>query len=443
MLKDDSECSDMQKCLDFIFCKYKVDIYVCGYIYNFQYFCVLGSDIDYVVNLVGLLSCKVKLVEGILFCSFELGFFIFMVDKKELDMYMIDKKGKVIYIVKCIKQGQLFQGKRVYLWYKIVNVFFVMLNIFFLIGGLVFILVGVNGLMDGFVVVVKCFCIFDLVIGFIIVVFGILVFELVISVFFVLNGSVEMVIGNVVGSNIFNVLMIIGCIVLVFFIKVGEGMMSKEILLVIFFLLVFFVCVNDMMLDREVVNVISCFDGFVLLVFFFIFMCYIFVIVCNGVDEVGEEQKIKEMFVWKLVLYIVGGLVGFIFGGQFFVDGVSGFVCLWGVSELVIGLILVVGGIFLLEFVIFVMVVLKKNLGIVIGNVIGSNLFNIFFVLGCSVMVLLFLMGNINNFDLSVLIVFFLLLWLVGWFFCKCIIIWFEGVLMVGCYVVYIVYFIV
>ena len=95
--------SDMQKRLDPILRKHKVDIYACGHIHNFQHLRVPGSDIDYVVNSAGSLSRKVKPVEGTLFCSPEPGFSIFTADKKELDMHMIDKKGKVIYTVKRTK----------------------------------------------------------------------------------------------------------------------------------------------------------------------------------------------------------------------------------------------------------------------------------------------------------------------------------------------------
>ena len=145
-----------------------------------------------------------------------------------------------------------------------------MLNTLLLIGGLALILAGANGLTDGSAAVAKRFRISDLVIGLTIVAFGTSAPELVISVLSALNGSAEMAIGNVVGSNIFNALMIIGCTALVLPIKVGEGTMSKEIPLVILSSLVLFVCANDMMLDREAVNVISRSDGFVLLAFFLI-----------------------------------------------------------------------------------------------------------------------------------------------------------------------------
>ena len=285
-----------------------------------------------------------------------------------------------------------------------------MLNTLLLIGGLALILAGANGLTDGSAAVAKRFRISDLVIGLTIVAFGTSAPELVISVLSALNGSAEMAIGNVVGSNIFNALMIIGCTALVLPIKVGEGTMSKEIPLVI---------LSSLVLMR-----------------------YTFAIARNGADEAGEEQKIKEMPVWKSVLYIAGGLAGLIFGGQLFVDGASGLARSWGVSESVIGLTLVAGGTSLPELATSVTAALKKNPGIAIGNVIGSNLFNIFFVLGCSATVSPLPMGNINNLDLSVLIASSLLLWLVGWFFRKRTITRLEGALMVGCYVVYTAYLI-
>jgi len=317
-----------------------------------------------------------------------------------------------------------------------------MLDTLLLIGGLALILLGANGLTDGSAAVAKRFRISDLVIGLTIVAFGTSAPELVISVLSALNGSAEMAIGNVVGSNIFNALMIIGCTAVVLPIKVGEGTMSKEIPLVILASLVLFFCANDVMLDGSAENVIGRVDGLILLAFFLIFLRYTFAIARNGNEEAGEEQKIKEMPIWKSVLFIVGGLAGLIFGGQLFVEGASGIARSLGVSESVIGLTLVAGGTSLPELATSITAALKKNPGIAIGNVIGSNLFNIFFVLGCSATVSPLSMGGINNLDLTVMIASALLLWLVGWFFKKRTITRPEGVLMIVCYVAYTAYLI-
>ena len=288
------------------------------------------------------------------------------------------------------------------------------MNLLLLIGGLALILIGANGLTDGAASVAKRFRISDLVIGLTIVAFGTSAPELVISVLSSLQGSAEMAIGNVVGSNIFNVLMIIGCTALV---------------LTCF--------ANDCILDGGSRDIISRIDGLVLLGFFLIFMRYTFAIARNGNEDGGEEQKVKELPAWKSALYIIGGLAGLIFGGQFFVDGASGIARSLGVSDSIIGLTLVAGGTSLPELATSVTAALKKNPGIAIGNVIGSNLFNVFFVLGCSASLSPLPMGNINNIDMVVLVGSSILFWLVGWFFKKRTITRIEGGLLVACYIAY------
>ena len=311
-----------------------------------------------------------------------------------------------------------------------------MLNTLLLIGGLALILVGANALTDGAAAVAKKFQISDLVIGLTIVAFGTSAPELVISVMSALGGSADMAIGNVVGSNVFNVLMIIGVTAMVLPIKVGEGILSKEIPLVILASFVLAFCANDILLDSGSANVISRIDGLILLCFFLIFMRYTFAIARNGGEE-SEGEKIKEMPIWKSVLFIVGGLAGLVYGGQLFVDGASGIASALGVSESTIGLTIVAGGTSLPELATSVTAALKKNSGMAIGNVIGSNLFNIFFVLGCSATISPLPMGGINNIDMLVLIGSALLFWLVGWFFKKRTITRVEGALLVMGYIAY------
>ena len=311
-----------------------------------------------------------------------------------------------------------------------------MLDTLLLVGGLALILVGANALTDGAAAVAKRFNISDLVIGLTIVAFGTSAPELVISSMAALGGSAEMAIGNVVGSNIFNVLMIIGVTALVMPIKVGQGTMSKEIPLMILCSLVIAAMANDVLFDGDASNIISRIDGLVLLGFFLIFLRYTFAIARNGGDE-AEGEKIKEMPIWKSVLFIAGGLAGLIYGGQLFVDGASGIASALGVSESIIGLTIVACGTSLPELATSVMAALKKNPGIAIGNVIGSNLFNIFFVLGCSATISPLPMGGINNVDMLVLISSALLFWLVGWFFKKRTITRIEGALLVVCYIAY------
>ena len=319
-----------------------------------------------------------------------------------------------------------------------------MIDTFLLIGGLALILIGANCLTDGAAAVAKKFNISDLVIGLTIVAFGTSAPELVISILSSLNGSAEMAIGNVVGSNIFNVLMIIGCTAIVCPISIGKGTLTNEIPLVILAGLVLLISANDVFLNGMMGNTISRADGLVMLCFFLLFMRYTFAIAKSGGSAEGEEEeKIASMPAWKSTVFILGGLGGLIFGGQFFVDGASGIARSLGVSESVIGLTLVAAGTSLPELATSIMAALKNKAGMAVGNVIGSNLFNIFFVLGCSATVAPLPMGNVGNLDLMVLVSASLLFWITGWFFKNKTITRPEGALMVLCYVGYLVYLII
>lgn len=316
-----------------------------------------------------------------------------------------------------------------------------MINILFLIGGLLLILLGANGLTDGAASVAKRFNIPSIVIGLTIVAFGTSAPELTVSVSSALKGSADLAIGNVVGSNVFNTLMIVGCTALFAPIAVTRNTLIKEIPLCILSAIVLFICANDILLDGSSENVISITDGWVLLCFFAIFLSYTFAIATGG-NQAEEGEEIVQMPIWKSVLYIAGGLAGLIIGGNFFVDGASGIARNLGVSESVIGLTLVAGGTSLPELATSIVAALKKNPEIAIGNVIGSNLFNIFFVLGCSASITPLHLAGINNIDLLTLIGASLLLWLVGVFFGKRTITRIEGSLMVLCYVAYTVFLI-
>ena len=137
------------------------------------------------------------------------------------------------------------------------------------------------------------------------------------------------------------------------------------------------------------------------------------------------------------MLYIIGGLAGLIFGGQWFVEGAGNIARSLGVSESVIGLTLVAGGTSLPELATSVVAALKKNPEIAIGNAIGSNLFNIFFVLGCSASITPLSLSGITNFDLLVLVGSGVLLWLFGLFFAKRTITRIEGSILILCYIAY------
>ncbi|MBR5332183.1 MAG: calcium/sodium antiporter [Muribaculaceae bacterium] len=313
------------------------------------------------------------------------------------------------------------------------------LNILFLIGGLVLILLGANCLTDGASSVAKKWGVSDLVIGLTIVAFGTSAPELVISSLSAINDSAELAIGNVVGSNLFNVLMIIGCVSLVMPIKVDKSIMSNEIPLVILSALAMLFCANDIILNGGTANLISRADGLILLLFFAIFMRYTFSIATKG-DCDDNTEEIKTMSGIKASLFIIGGLAGLIFGGQFFVDGASGIALSMGVSESIVGLTIVAAGTSLPELATSLTAAFKKNSGMAIGNVIGSNIFNSFFILGCASTISPLPMGSITNFDLLSMVGASILFFTFGWLFKQRTITRIEGAIMVACYIAYTTY---
>lgn len=310
------------------------------------------------------------------------------------------------------------------------------MDILLLIGGLLLILLGANGLTDGAASIARRFRIPSIVIGLTIVAFGTSAPELTVSISSALKGSADIAIGNVVGSNIFNTLMIVGCTALVAPIVITGNTLRKEIPLCILSSIILLICANDVLLNHADRNVLTTTDGLLLLCFFVIFLGYTFAIASNGSNP-DHEEEIKQLPIWKSTLYIIGGLGGLIYGGQWFVEGASNIARSMGISESIIGLTLVAGGTSLPELATSVIAALKKNPEIAIGNVIGSNLFNIFFVLGCSATITPLGLSGITNFDLLTLVGSGILLWLFGLFFARRTITRIEGSVLVLCYIAY------
>lgn len=311
-----------------------------------------------------------------------------------------------------------------------------MIDSIILIGGLALILIGANILTDGAAAVAKRLHIPTIVIGLTIVAFGTSAPELTVSISSAINGTADIAMGNVVGSNIFNTLMIVGCTAMVTPIIITRNTLRKEIPLCVLSSLALLVCANDVLLDGGVANIISATDGLLLLGFFAIFLGYTFAIAGGG-NGSDDTPEIKPMAWWRAVVYIIGGLAALIFGGSLFVDGATGIARALGVSESVIGLTLVAGGTSLPELATSIVAALKKNPEIAIGNAIGSNLFNIFLVLGCSATITPLRINGITNFDLLTLVGSGVLLWIVGLFFAKRTITRIEGAIMVLCYIAY------
>lgn len=316
------------------------------------------------------------------------------------------------------------------------------LNIVLLIVGLLLILGGANYMTDGAAALAKRMGMSDFLVGLTIVSMMTSAPELVVSITSAVNASTEMAIGNIVGSNIFNILVIVGICAMIKPIKVTSGIMVNEIPLVILSSVVLLVMGCAPFLDGFPMELTRG-DGLLLLLFFLVFMRYTFASAkkAPASDPVSQDSsRTKPLPLWKTLCFIFGGLAGLVFGGQWFVDGASGVARSLGWSDGLIGLTILAAGTSLPELATSAVAATRGFPGICLGNVIGSNIFNIFFVLGCTATVMPLQFGNINIVDLIVLAAASVLLWLAGWFFGKRTITRGEGCCFVMLYIAYIVY---
>lgn len=317
-----------------------------------------------------------------------------------------------------------------------------LMDIVWLVAGLVLILLGANWLTDGSSAIARRMGVSDLVVGLTVVAFGTSAPELVISVISAINGSAPLAIGNVVGSNIFNVFVIIGITALVRPIVVERSILTMEIPMLILSSVILLILGNSGTLGGSSGNIVSRADGLLLLIFFLLFMRYTFA-TAKRQDEPGNQEieqvgAEREMPVWKAVLFVVAGLGALIWGGDRFVDGATAIALGLGISEAVVGLTIVAAGTSLPELATSIVAAVKGKPGLAVGNVIGSNIFNALMVLGVSATITPLPFGGIGNFDLLILLYGSLSFWFYGWLFKERTITRVEGGLLAACYVGYV-----
>lgn len=324
------------------------------------------------------------------------------------------------------------------------------LTIALLIIGLCLILAGANFMTDGSVAIAKRFGMSDFLIGLTIVAMMTSAPELVVSITGAVNASSEMAIGNIVGSNIFNILVIIGITALVSPIAVTRGVLNNEIPLVILSSVVLLIMGCAPWLDGGSMTVTRV-DGLLLLVFFAIFMRYTIASAkrtpdadtntgTNSETTADTNKSTKTVPLWRAILVTIGGLACLILGGQWFVNSASTIARALGWSEGLIGLTILAAGTSLPELATSIVAATKGHSDLCIGNVIGSNIFNIFFVLGCTASIMPLSFGSIGLFDLVTLTVASVLFWIFGWFYGRRTITRPEGALLLLCYIGYITY---
>ena len=275
-----------------------------------------------------------------------------------------------------------------------------MIDLILLIAGFLVLIFGANKLVDASSSLAARFGIPNIVIGLTIVAFGTSAPEMVVNAIAAINGKTEMVVGNVLGSNIFNVFGILGICAIIYPLTVKSNTTWYEIPLSLLAALVVFVISADVFLDQSLESLISRSDSMILLLFFAVFLVYN-VAVSRG-EKSTETTEIKNYSVSKSILFIVLGLAGLIIGGRLIVTSAVSLAELIGISNRVIGLTVISIGTSLPELATSIAAVKKKNVDIAIGNVVGSNIFNIFFVLGVSGMIAPIFVEKSSNIDFMV-----------------------------------------
>jgi cation:H+ antiporter len=260
-----------------------------------------------------------------------------------------------------------------------------MLNIVLLLAGFAALIFGADKLVDASSSLAAKLGVPNIVIGLTIVAFGTSAPELVVNLFAAINNNTEMVLGNVLGSNIFNVLGILGISAIIYPLTVKKNTTWLEIPLSLLAAVAVLIIANDAFLDGSVANYISRADGLVLLLFFAIFLVYNLTISQGTRDD--EETEAKDYTYPMAALYILLGLAGLVIGGRLIVTSAVSMAQAFGLSERIIALTIVSVGTSLPELATSVVAVRKRNVDIAIGNVVGSNIFNIFLILGISAIV--------------------------------------------------------
>jgi cation:H+ antiporter len=213
-----------------------------------------------------------------------------------------------------------------------------------------------------------------------------------------LSGKTDLAMGNILGSNLFNICIVLGIVCLISPLAIKKDSASKDFPMCLIAAIMVGVAGNQLYLDKIKFHELMLSDGIVFLLFFAIFMYYIYNEAASGAahqhaagagssgstEETGKQKTISPL---KSIVYIVLGLAGLVFGGEFIVDGATGLAKNFGISERVIGLLIVGPGTSFPELIASIVAARKGSADMVVGNVLGSNIFNIFFTLGATAII--------------------------------------------------------
>ncbi|MFT4995950.1 MAG: cation:H+ antiporter [Bacteroidia bacterium] len=271
--------------------------------------------------------------------------------------------------------------------------------------GFVLLIKGADWLVSGSASVAKKYNISDLVIGLTIVSMGTSMPELIVNILASTSEASEIAIGNVVGSNIANILLILGVAAFIYPLTIKESTVMSQIPFSIIAILLVAFAANAPIFNPDYSLMISRLDGVVFILFFALFMVYIIKLAREGRADMIEEAPDKVLPMGKSILFVLLGMVGLFLGGKWVVDGAIKIAEQFGLSQNLIGLTIVAIGTSLPELVTSAMAAYRKNTDIAVANVIGSNIFNLLWVLGISAMISPMKYDPVVNTDIIVLLV--------------------------------------
>lgn len=310
-------------------------------------------------------------------------------------------------------------------------------TITFLVIGLVILIAGAEALVKGSASLAVRFGIPPLVVGLTIVAMGTSAPELFVNIYSALHGSADIAIGNILGSNIANILLGLGISATFVSLRVKHSTVWKEIPLALLGVVLVFIMGNDVYFDGGVFNGLTRSDGLVLIGFFIIFFYYI-VELARAEPKNGDE--IETYSAGKSTLLLVIGIIGLLWGGKVLVENAITLARLAGLSELFIGLTIIAVGTSLPEIITSVIASMRGHNDIAIGNVVGSNIFNVFWILGITSMIRPLAFNAAASIDTIIVTGITLLLFGVMFVGKKHELTRWEGVVFVFLYIMYITY---
>ncbi|HAN19413.1 MAG: sodium:proton exchanger [Bacteroidetes bacterium GWC2_33_15] len=260
-----------------------------------------------------------------------------------------------------------------------------MLNFLLLVTGFIVLIYGANLLVDSASALAKKLNVPTIVIGLTIVALGTSAPELVVNIFAAIDHNSNIALGNVVGSNLFNIFAILGISAFIYPLTVKSKTTWIEVPLALLSAIILLVLANDVLIDKNTESVISRIDGIIFVSFFLIFIVYNIQLILSG--SYDEEFKTKNYSIKKSILFIIGGVIFLVLGGKAIVYSATEIARLFGIPERIISLTIISIGTSLPELATSVIAARKKNVDIAIGNIVGSNIFNVFFILGTSAII--------------------------------------------------------